>query len=133
MSIFTEEDFDNAATGGFVKFDTPGKTVEGEITKVDYDRQGEYGPQDVYTFKTDEGVVLVGASSILADKLKAEGAKPGVLAGIRYNGKRTSKNGREYKDYSVIVKKPSLFDNTPAPTAQAPTNPPAADASDCPF
>lgn len=136
MSIFTEEDFDAASGGGsFIKWETPGQTVEGKVTKVEYDRVSPKGfPQDVYTVSTDNGVQLIGAGGVLQRQLSEAGAKEGVLLGVRFNGKRQNKAGTNmYNDFSVVVKKQSLFDNVPAPTQQAPANPPAADASDCPF
>ncbi|MGH3629672.1 MAG: hypothetical protein ACRDRL_19825, partial [Sciscionella sp.] len=104
--------------GSFVKWENAGQTLEGEIVKVDRDRESDYGPQDVYSFKTDDGVVLVGAQSVLKDKLDTAGAKVGALGGIRFNGLRKTKDGkREYKDYSVVVKTPSLFDGVTAVAA----------------
>ena len=111
MSIFTAEDFKkNSSTAPFFQFEREGDTIEGEVTAAML-RDGNYGEQLILTLKTDQGDRRFSSSGILRDQIeKAGGHNVGRLLGVRFNGMVTSKNGRQYKGYSVAVKVASMFD-----------------------
>ena len=111
MGIFSESDFKvNTSSAPFYQFERQGDTIEGEVTGVLL-RDGNYGEQLILTLKTDQGDRRFSSSGILRDQIeKGHGDTVGVLLGVRFNGMVTSKNGRQYKGYSVAVKQKSVFD-----------------------
>jgi hypothetical protein len=82
--------------GTFCRFDAPGQRLEG--TWLGW-RPGPFG--DVGALETSTGIKTFSPSTVLRDQLAD--VEEGSLVRIVCEGKRTSKAGREYKAFTVMV------------------------------
>jgi hypothetical protein len=82
--------------GEFHKWTTPGETLEGVWRGLS---DGQYGP--VGTLETPEGLTRFAVTTALVERLGA--VAEGTELKVEYLGLRTSKAGREYKDFAVWV------------------------------
>jgi len=90
----------------------PGGTLIGRVVSM-REIETKNGPSDVIDIEDGDGKTFsLWISGVLRGKLEAARVRVGDLIGIRYEGRRESKNGREYKDYVV-----RLYEKGPEHTA----------------
>jgi len=69
---------------------------------------GDYGPQTVMTIEQEDGdeVAVYVSNLVLKNQLKAADPKVGEKVGVKYLGKLKSAQGREYKNWVVLMDRP---------------------------
>src|SRR2546430_1517099 len=104
------------------KAEEAGDRIVGEIVDI-YERAGDWGPYSVVDLKTDDGEVfsVSMAGTILAQEFEARSPNIGDRLGIKYLGKKATKNGKsEYKNYRVVVERAPGSVAAPRAAAAAP-------------
>src|SRR6266852_1455517 len=92
--------------GQFHKWETPGDEFEGTWRGM---RDGRFGP--LGTLETPEGLVTFPLHAALLERLKL--VREGAEVLIRYTGKQTSKAGRIFKAFEVLVAGEETLRDTP--------------------
>lgn len=85
------------------KFEAPGQAVEGKILDISEPINGDFGVYRLVVVEEDGGAqkkLLLG--SVGLDKFNRSGAQVGGRLGVRFEGKRPTKDGkRSYNDWTV--------------------------------
>jgi hypothetical protein len=80
-----------------------GEALIGRLTKFEEFEGGEYDKKcQVYTFETDNGKESCVLGSV-GDKILAADANVGKIFAITFNGKRTTKKGKECNDFQILM------------------------------
>lgn len=90
-----------------------GEHIFGEVEEVST-REGDFGEYTVVTLLTADGSVVsvAGFGTVLAGKLAELDPQPGDSLGVKFRGEKTGKNGKDYKDWTVVIQRNSVL--TPA-------------------
>lgn len=96
--------------------ETPGEHIFGEVEEVGT-REGDFGEYTVITLLTADGSVrsIAGFGTVLKGKLAELDPQPGDQIGVKFVGEKTGKNGKDYKDWTVVIQRASVM--TPASDA----------------
>lgn len=111
MSIFNKQN--KASAGSFFSFKKVGDSVEGIFVKVE-NREGQFGPENVVTIETNEGLVRVSTKSNGYFDNVFGRMSAGDQIGIKFEGMRKSekkgyKDGKDIQVYHVPAEKKSVF------------------------
>ena len=95
-----------------------GEHIFGEVEEVGT-REGDYGEYTVVTLLLEDGSVssVAGFGTVLAGKLAELDPQPGDHLGVKFRGEKTGKNGKEYKDWTVVIQRAQTATLTPAAEA----------------
>lgn len=117
MSRFSDADWEKSESVEAEPwdFEKDGNTLEGELTFVSDDIEGDYGTYRIYVIQPESGDPRSFIpSKVGRDKLDRAKAAVGDYVGVKFLGLKKSKNGRKYKDWAVAVQKAASVGSGPS-------------------
>lgn len=87
------------------KFTEPGQELTGKLLEVSNDIEGDNGTFRIWKFEVDgkDEPQKILVSGVLEDKLSRARGNVGDLFKVVFEGKKKSKKGREYNNWSVYI------------------------------
>jgi hypothetical protein len=97
---------DFKSTGSFVKFETPGDTITGDIIALRTGTDFNGNPCPELIIRTDDGEehTLSAGQALLKSELASQAPQVGDKLFVKYTGEKKLSSGRTAKDFQVAVK-----------------------------